>query len=170
MCEDHCRFKVWFMKLHPCPSLLSLAPCRAGNVAAHVDCDNNTAEITWSFASGADTYMVTALATNGHRATCQTEEDHCDLNNLQCGEAYMVSLTTIDENCQIETHTNVTFSTRELSSILYWSSWSQLNGSLIVNLFMIFEMCSRTFTLDPHSGWIFLRYVDTYLNMLSRAL
>ncbi|TMS20668.1 Fibronectin type III domain-containing protein 7 [Larimichthys crocea] len=69
--------------------LLTAAPCRAGNVAAHVDCDNNTAEITWSFASGADTYMVTALATNGHRATCQTEEDHCDLNNLQCGEAYM---------------------------------------------------------------------------------
>ncbi|TKS74220.1 Fibronectin type III domain-containing protein 7 [Collichthys lucidus] len=92
--------------------LLTAAPCRAENVAAHMDCENNTAEITWSFASGADTYMVTALATNGHRATCQTDEDHCELNNLQCGEAYMVSLTTIDAHCQIETQTNVTFSTR----------------------------------------------------------
>ncbi|XP_041862145.1 fibronectin-like [Melanotaenia boesemani] len=92
--------------------LLVSAPCVAGNVAANLDCYNNTAKVSWSSASGASSYMLTAVATDGYRASCETDELHCNLTELQCGQMYSVALTTISEHCQTETRTNVTFSTR----------------------------------------------------------
>lgn len=83
----------------------------AGDVAAAVDCNNNTAQVSWSSAQGAKSYMVTAVGAAGHRVLCETEEEWCDLTELQCGQTYSVSLATISDNCHTETHTNVTFST-----------------------------------------------------------
>lgn len=84
----------------------------AGDVAAAVDCNNNVARVSWSSARGARSYMVTAVGSDGHRVSCETEEEWCDLTELQCGQTYNVSLATISDNCSTETHTNVSFSTR----------------------------------------------------------
>ncbi|XP_034439595.1 uncharacterized protein LOC117760582 [Hippoglossus hippoglossus] len=92
--------------------LLVAAPCAAENVMANLDCKNSTAEISWSPANGANSYAVTAMAADGHRASCETTEDLCELTELQCGQTYNVSLTTISDHCQTERHTNATFSTR----------------------------------------------------------
>uniref|UniRef100_A0A8P4G5R4 Fibronectin type-III domain-containing protein n=1 Tax=Dicentrarchus labrax TaxID=13489 RepID=A0A8P4G5R4_DICLA len=92
--------------------LLTSAPCMAENVVANLDCYNNTAEVSWSFATGADSYMVTAVGADGSWASCETDGQQCDLTELQCGQMYNVSLTTISDHCQTETHTNATFSTR----------------------------------------------------------
>ncbi|XP_044055462.1 uncharacterized protein LOC122877670 [Siniperca chuatsi] len=92
--------------------LLVSAPCAARNVATNMDCYNNTAEVSWSSASGGNSYMVNAVGTDGHWASCETDEHQCDLSELQCGQTYNISLTTISDHCQTETHTNVTFSTR----------------------------------------------------------
>jgi len=104
------------------PPLLSLAPCAAGNVAANLDCSNNTVEVSWSSASGANSYMVTAVATDGNRVSCETDELQCDLTELQCGQTYSIALTAISEHCQTETHTDVAFSTRE---------WRNISGNVI---------------------------------------
>lgn len=109
--------------------LLPLAPCAAGNVAAIMDCYNNTAEVSWSPATGANSYMVTAVGSDGHRASCETDEHQCDLTDLQCGQMYEVSLTAISDHCRTETRTNATFSTRELSNISS-PSFSRVNKSL----------------------------------------
>uniref|UniRef100_A0A8D3DKS8 Fibronectin type-III domain-containing protein n=1 Tax=Scophthalmus maximus TaxID=52904 RepID=A0A8D3DKS8_SCOMX len=92
--------------------LIVAAPCAAGNLAADVDCDNSTAEVSWSSAGGADSYSVAAVATDGHRAVCDTDELQCELTELQCGQTYTASLTTVSDQCQTEGHSNVTFSTR----------------------------------------------------------
>lgn len=122
MCEGQCSFKVWLMKLHPCPvchpSPPSPAPCAAEDVAASLDCYNNTAEVSWTPASGANSYMVTAIGEDGHRASCETDGDQCDLTELQCGQMYNVSLTTISDHCQTGTKTNVTFHTSEFDKML----------------------------------------------------
>lgn len=85
----------------------------AGDVAAAVDCNNNVARVSWSSARGARSYMVTAVGSDGHRVSCETEEEWCDLTELQCGQTYNVSLATISDNCRTETHTNISFSTRK---------------------------------------------------------
>ncbi|CAB1419900.1 unnamed protein product [Pleuronectes platessa] len=92
--------------------LLVAAPCAAENVKANVNCENSSAEISWSPANGASSYAVTAVAADGHRASCETTEDRCELTTLQCGQTYNVSLTTISAHCQTERPTNATFSTR----------------------------------------------------------
>lgn len=98
-------------------SLLFLAPCTAENVAANVDCYNNTAEVSWRQARGAESYVVTAVGEDGHWVSCETAEHQCVLERLQCGQRYNVSLTTISGHCQTETHTNVTFCTRKSNTV-----------------------------------------------------
>ncbi|XP_067454263.1 serine-rich adhesin for platelets [Thunnus thynnus] len=91
--------------------LLVSAPCSAGNVTVNMDCYNNTAEVSWSSASGASSYLVTAVSADGSWASCETAEGQCDLTELQCGQTYNVSLVAISDHCQTETNSNVTFNT-----------------------------------------------------------
>ncbi|KAK2835181.1 hypothetical protein Q5P01_015665 [Channa striata] len=91
--------------------LLPSAPCGAVNVVASLDCNNGTAGISWSSASGASSYLVTAAAVDGQQASCATDGLHCTLTDLVCGQTYTVSLITISDQCQTETQTNVRFST-----------------------------------------------------------
>lgn len=102
-----------------------------------MDCYNDTAKVSWSAAKGADSYTVTAIATEGHQVSCETDGHQCDLTELQCGEMYNVSITNVGNICQTETNTNVTFSTRELSNISSQSSWVQVNETLIPYLFVL---------------------------------
>lgn len=121
-------------------SLLSPAPCTADNVEANMDCENNTARVSWPAAQGANSYVVTATGENGHQASCETDEHSCNVTELQCGQMYNVSLTSISDHCQTETNTGVTFSTRELSKIV-------VNG--------------RTSTVGYHVGQISLHHLVT---------
>lgn len=91
----------------------SLAPCMAENVAASLDCYNNSAEVSWSSVKGAESYLVSAFGDNGHQVSCETNEDECDLTELQCGQVYNVSLTAVNTHCQRQAQTNVSFTTRE---------------------------------------------------------
>uniref|UniRef100_A0A3B3BWR1 Fibronectin type-III domain-containing protein n=1 Tax=Oryzias melastigma TaxID=30732 RepID=A0A3B3BWR1_ORYME len=94
------------------PVLLISAPCTAGSVAANLDCYNSTAEVSWRPGIGASSYIVTAVGTDGFVASCATNEFHCNLTELQCGQVYNVTLTTVSEQCQIESYTNVSFGSR----------------------------------------------------------
>lgn len=85
----------------------------AENIVANVDCNNNSAEVSWSSVKGAESYLVSAVGEDGHPLSCQTNESECDLTELQCGQVYNVSLTAINAQCQRKTETNVNFATCE---------------------------------------------------------
>lgn len=82
---------------------------------AKLETFNDTGKISWSEASGATSYMVTAAATDGHQASCETNGLQCELTGLQCGQTYKVNLITINGHCQTETQTAVSLSTCESS-------------------------------------------------------
>ncbi|XP_034066039.1 uncharacterized protein LOC117542456 [Gymnodraco acuticeps] len=92
--------------------LLVSAPCAAENVEANLDCDNNTAKVSWSSANGADSYTVNAVEDEGHVASCETDELQCVLTGLHCGHTYNISLTSNSDHCQTETTNIVTLITR----------------------------------------------------------
>lgn len=99
-----------------CPFLLqfhSVAPCIAENISAKVNCSNNSAEVSWSSVKGAESYLVSAVGGGGHQVSCETNENECDLTELQCGQTYNVSLTAVNAHCQRQTEINVNFTTRE---------------------------------------------------------
>ncbi|KAK9519631.1 hypothetical protein VZT92_022346 [Zoarces viviparus] len=139
--------------------LLVSAPCAAGNVAVDLDCSNNTAEVSWSPADGGNSYTVTAVGEDGHRASCESDEQQCDLTELQCGQTYNVSLATISDHCQTETLANVTFSTRPCKPLRVGVDlqcgtrtadmyWEQREG---VELYMATATCSMGMTLQCNS-------------------
>lgn len=105
---------------------------------ADLDCDNSTAEISWSPANGANSYMVTAVAADGYRASCETTEHQCELMELECGQTYGITLTSISDHCETETRTNVSISTREWSSRVVKEEVKTriVNFSLLLNIFV----------------------------------
>lgn len=82
-----------------------------------MDCNNNTAKVSWSSAKGSESYIVTVVGQDDHRASCETDGHQCDLTELHCGQIYNVNLTTVNNHCQTEMHTNVTICTREQQRI-----------------------------------------------------
>ncbi|XP_012990390.2 uncharacterized protein LOC105029012 isoform X2 [Esox lucius] len=92
--------------------LLASAPCVSTNVQAVVDCVNASAMVTWDWSDGAQSYILTAIGSDGHQVTCHTEDNFCIVTELSCGQVYNLTLTTVDQNCQMETPTGVSFSTR----------------------------------------------------------
>uniref|UniRef100_A0A3Q2UY66 Uncharacterized LOC102300190 n=1 Tax=Haplochromis burtoni TaxID=8153 RepID=A0A3Q2UY66_HAPBU len=92
--------------------LLYSAPCAVGKCTANLDCYNDTATVSWSPVSGANSYMVTAVSADGSRASCESTEHQCNLTELECGQVYNVTLVTIGDHCRTEKSTNISFSTR----------------------------------------------------------
>ncbi|XP_006797927.2 uncharacterized protein LOC102776891 [Neolamprologus brichardi] len=92
--------------------LLYSAPCAVGKCTANLDCYNDTATVSWSPVSGANSYMVTAVSADGSRASCESTEHQCNLTELECGQVYNVTLVTISNHCRTEKSTNISFSTR----------------------------------------------------------
>ncbi|XP_062308247.1 uncharacterized protein LOC134012721 [Osmerus eperlanus] len=92
--------------------LLTSAPCVPASVQAHVNCANDSAAVTWAFSDGADSYTLMGTTGDGFQAYCATTENHCNLTGLACGQSYNLSLTSINQNCQVESPTGVSFSTR----------------------------------------------------------
>lgn len=116
---DHCSFKVDV--LHGSTDVvvvfLPIAPCAVGKCTANLDCYNDTATVSWSPVSGANSYMVTAVSADGSRVSCESTEHQCNLTELECGQVYNITLVTISDHCRTEKSTNISFSTRELSRV-----------------------------------------------------
>lgn len=85
----------------------------AEKIVANVDCYNHSAEVSWSSVRGAESYLVSAVGEYSHQVSCETNENECDLTELQCGQIYNVSLTAVNSHCQRQAETNVNFTTCE---------------------------------------------------------
>uniref|UniRef100_A0A8C5GA05 Fibronectin type-III domain-containing protein n=1 Tax=Gouania willdenowi TaxID=441366 RepID=A0A8C5GA05_GOUWI len=92
--------------------MLASAPCPSENVTATLDCYNNTATVSWSSATGANTHTVTAESADGYLDSCQSEVGQCELTGLKCGQTYNITLTSTDDQCQAQTLSDVTLRTR----------------------------------------------------------
>ena len=78
-----------------------------------VDCENDSVEISWDWSDGADSYELEAVSSAGYRAMCVTEDNHCNMTELECGQTYNLTLITINEACHVRQETDITFQTRE---------------------------------------------------------
>lgn len=88
---------------HVCPLSVCLSvpvPCRPTNVQASLQCNSNSAAVTWDQASGALSYLALGVTDDGsHQVDCNNTVTHCDLSDLQCGQNYSVSVFSLDESC-----------------------------------------------------------------------
>ncbi|KAJ8279126.1 hypothetical protein COCON_G00061920 [Conger conger] len=91
---------------------LTTAPCVPDIVDVAVACENDSAQVTWSVGKEAVSYAVSVAGINGHRASCTTENNSCNVADLICGETYNLSLTAINDHCEVMSPTGQTFQTR----------------------------------------------------------
>lgn len=65
--------------------------------------NGSTAQVTWDTARGARSYSAQAVAEQGSTVFCNTTNNGCFLNGLQCGQIYNVSVTAHERTCDSKT-------------------------------------------------------------------
>ncbi|XP_071348392.1 LOW QUALITY PROTEIN: pneumococcal serine-rich repeat protein-like [Trachinotus anak] len=87
------------------PVWLATEPCAPTNLSVHYNM--STAWVMWGAASGASSYSVEAVTDQGSTVTCNTTNNSCFLNGLQCSQIYNVTVTAHNLACDSltsETH------------------------------------------------------------------
>ncbi|XP_032422074.1 uncharacterized protein LOC116722071 [Xiphophorus hellerii] len=80
--------------------------CPPSNVTVSPACGDSA--ISWTQVAGAELYIATATANDGHNHTCSSNySSFCDFTDLQCGEIYAVTVVTVDQGCWSEPSTAV---------------------------------------------------------------
>ncbi|XP_040040842.2 uncharacterized protein fndc7b [Gasterosteus aculeatus] len=75
-------------------------PCPHSGVQASVDCDSNTALVSWTPGRGIREYYASADAFSiSHKLDCSTNGSSCNISALRCGQRYRVSVSGRGENC-----------------------------------------------------------------------
>nr|XP_019957336.1 PREDICTED: fibronectin-like [Paralichthys olivaceus] len=80
------------------PAMLTTEPCAPTNLSIHYNV--STAQVMWAAASGASSYSVEAVTDQGSMITCNTTNNGCSLNGLQCGQIYNVTATAHNQACK----------------------------------------------------------------------
>lgn len=102
------------------------APCLSTSVSAIVDCATDSALVSWSVMVGVENYTVMALGSGGQRFSCSSQQNHCNISSLPCGQLYNLTFTSTNQQCQITSATNVTFQSSEFA-IHYGSKGLKVN-------------------------------------------
>lgn len=76
------------------------APCLPGEVVADLACGTNTFAVRWKGSDeGLEQYTAIAIGSDRSRATCNTTDTNCVIQNLKCGLNYEIAMTTSTVNC-----------------------------------------------------------------------
>ncbi|XP_039458353.1 fibronectin type III domain-containing protein 7-like [Oreochromis aureus] len=85
--------------------------CAPGVITVSPACEGNST-VSWSPVMGADMYIATAVADDGHTHTCSSNYlDSCNFTDLHCGETYAVTVVSVDRGCWSEPSSAVQFRT-----------------------------------------------------------
>ncbi|MED6260228.1 hypothetical protein ATANTOWER_008551, partial [Ataeniobius toweri] len=72
--------------------------CAPSNTTVSPACEDSA--ISWTPVTGAEMYIATATADDGHNHTCSSNySSSCNFTDLHCGETYAVSVVTVDQGC-----------------------------------------------------------------------
>lgn len=77
----------------------STGPCESSSIEAIMDCETDTATISWQPSVGATSYVTELTASSGHTTKCTTNYTNCVLSSLQCGEEYNVTVKALGDAC-----------------------------------------------------------------------
>ena len=75
--------------------------CAPTNITVSPACEDSA--VSWSHVTGAEMYIATATADDGHTHTCSSNySNSCNFTDLHCGETYAVTVVTVDGGCWSE--------------------------------------------------------------------
>ncbi|XP_077077959.1 uncharacterized protein fndc7rs1 [Siphateles boraxobius] len=81
------------------PVVLSTVSCKPQNASVLLNCDTNSAVVTWELTDNHTHHMVQAAGSDGHRINCTSSDHSCTLSGIHCGQRYNLTVTTMDGVC-----------------------------------------------------------------------
>ncbi|XP_018424492.1 PREDICTED: fibronectin type III domain-containing protein 7-like [Nanorana parkeri] len=75
------------------------APCIPVLDPAQIICHNDSVSLSWSRTAGAISYMANVTNPGVESLYCHTEDTGCSIDNLKCGQIYIVTVTAINAQC-----------------------------------------------------------------------
>ncbi|XP_051990921.1 fibronectin type III domain-containing protein 7-like [Xyrauchen texanus] len=82
--------------------VLQSAPCAPSNVQTSLLCDihnGSVVSMSWQHTNGVESYMAVGMSYDGHSSFCNTSTTSCNLQGLQCGQIYNVSVYSLGHGC-----------------------------------------------------------------------
>ncbi|XP_056379485.1 uncharacterized protein LOC130275479 isoform X3 [Hyla sarda] len=80
------------------PVEVKSVPCTPQIVSTELFCSQNTVLVTWTEDTGNITFEATAWSDFGHYH-CRTQESHCEISNVSCGEMFSVLVHANNSQC-----------------------------------------------------------------------
>lgn len=82
------------------PSLSFLSvPCAPSDVAVDIDCQTNSAFLSWNTTPGAIEYFTYAQSMKGVTFYCNSSSPSCTFRGLECGNIYNFSVRASNGIC-----------------------------------------------------------------------
>lgn len=75
------------------------APCAPLMLDVEMDCLSDSAWLTWEESAGAELYIATATDSDGQMYQCNSTENQCTVQELECGRLYNFSVTASNIQC-----------------------------------------------------------------------
>ncbi|KAL0158842.1 hypothetical protein M9458_046918, partial [Cirrhinus mrigala] len=75
-------------------------PCPPTNVQSTMNCNTNSATLSWTASPNAVSYRGRASGGDSHTVTCDATTPGCQLNGLHCGQEYVFVVTASDGSCE----------------------------------------------------------------------
>lgn len=107
-----CRKRTGVRTLNPLFLPLPTGLCAPSITEATTACEYSN--VTWTPVPGAEMFVVTATADDGHTQTCSSNLSlSCNFTDLRCGKTYNVTVVTVDRGCWSEPSMAVELKTGE---------------------------------------------------------
>ncbi|XP_017573413.2 uncharacterized protein LOC108439482 [Pygocentrus nattereri] len=81
-------------------TVIRMAPCIPQRVLSSMDCDLKVGSLTWLPSQSAESYVVTAEASSGHRVELSTNSAMVQISELLCGQEYYLTVRAIGQGCR----------------------------------------------------------------------
>ncbi|XP_053326269.1 uncharacterized protein LOC128500923 [Spea bombifrons] len=100
---DQCKTESAYLVFHSRSKLPSFkGPCTPTNVSAQINCENNTAAVSWNPSSGAQSYISRVFWVNEEPFSCNSTGSTCDVSALPCGHTFAITVTAVNDQCTSE--------------------------------------------------------------------
>lgn len=123
--------------LHYNKNTPSTGPCQVSSIRAAIDCEADSAVVSWQPGAGAASYITELTAASGHVTSCASNQTSCALSSVQCGEEYNVTVKAVGATCN---------STAQLAGYLLTGTLRSPESSMVV----------FTITRESHISHVFV--------------
>lgn len=92
------QLPIWITDRRSSLSVLAV-PCEPSGLAVDMDCETNSAILSWTASEGAVEYFGCANSTDGEVLYCDSTATFCTIEGLECGDIYNFSVEASNGVC-----------------------------------------------------------------------